>query len=503
MYNNIFTTSFDTFQKDNVRRINANMSKILWFCALTGPAIALGIAAGIFPEAKYMTCFNISAFMIIISLLHTCIFHFMPESKLTSFFALFAMEILLGYMSCNHINIHLTWFLIPMLSILLCDFNLYWLTVITNFGIVILATWFTSDYIATRRLDYDTAVEYFYNELGGRTIETIVMAFTGYFILNIIIDYFKYLIANYETITYKESELTKQLDLLDSMTEIYERVNLINFVNMTEFNLRDDERIERPLDFDNYDHTRMTSLLKKTIAPDQTEVFWDFTNITTVQSRLLNKKIIYAEFIDNIRGWFRAQYICVERDFDNIPIKVIFTIQNIDDEKRREEHLMRIALTDELTRLFNRRSYDDDIAELKKDALPANLGIMSCDVNGLKYANDTSGHAAGDELIKAAANCIVSIVSGQGKVYRTGGDEFIAIIHSDDFETIKYYISDLASHWTGNYTKKLSLSIGYATHVDYPEASIEELERIADSKMYDDKALYYKTSGIERRKARP
>ena len=59
---------------------------------------------------------------------------------------------------------------------------------------------------------------------------------------------------------------------------------------------------------------------------------------------------------------------------DVIILKVIFTIQNIDDEKRREEHLLRIALTDELTRLYNRRSYDEDIETYNKYLKETSVG---------------------------------------------------------------------------------------------------------------------------------
>lgn len=495
-----YYTSFEDFQRDHAKRINATMSTVLWFCALTGPAIALGIFTGIFPEAKYSTCVNISVFMILLSMIHSHIYKAYPEAKLTSFFALFAMDFLLVYMSYSHIYIHITWFLIPFLSILLCDLSLYCLTVFCNFVMISLSTWITASYFAEKRMDYNTPLKYFLNEMGGRTIETIIMAFAGYYILKIVIDYFITLLSNYETIVNNKLKLQEQLNLLDSMAEIYDKVNLIDFNKMTEFSLRNQEKIERPLDFKLADHTWMTTNLSKCIAPDQTEAFLNFTNITNVQQRLDQKKLISAEFIDIYNGWFRAQYITVERDANAIPSKIIFTIQNIDAEKQREEHLIRIAMTDELTRLYNRRCYDDDINELSQSPLPENIGLMSFDVNGLKQANDTKGHAAGDELITAAADCIVTVIGTMGKVYRTGGDEFIAIVYTDDFEIIKNRITMIATSWTGVYLDKLAISIGYARLADNPNSSLSDLEKISDMKMYEDKSAYYRKNGIERRR---
>ena len=48
------------------------------------------------------------------------------------------------------------------------------------------------------------------------------------------------------------------------------------------------------------------------------------------------------------------------------------------------------------------------------------------DVNRLKIVNDSQGHAAGDELLQGAASCMKKCFDSCGKVYRTGGDEFIA-----------------------------------------------------------------------------
>ena len=53
---------------------------------------------------------------------------------------------------------------------------------------------------------------------------------------------------------------------------------------------------------------------------------------------------------------------------------------------------------------------------------------ISIDLNGLKRVNDTYGHVAGDELIRAAADCMKNSFNEYGKIYRIGGDEFAVII---------------------------------------------------------------------------
>ncbi len=157
-------------------------------------------------------------------------------------------------------------------------------------------------------------------------------------------------------------------------------------------------------------------------------------------------------------------------------------------------------MTDEMTRLFNRRSYDEDLKELRKGRLADTFVLFSIDINGLKNANDTMGHTAGDELIKGAANCLTIAIGNKGKVYRTGGDEFVGIVYHDEPEKIKTAIKEKTKTWKGSYTEKLNLAVGYATHKENPAASIDELERLADTRMYEDKSKFYSERGNDRRR---
>ena len=71
-------------------------------------------------------------------------------------------------------------------------------------------------------------------------------------------------------------------------------------------------------------------------------------------------------------------------------------------------------MTDEMTRLFNRRCYDEDIQLFREKGMDEDFVLLSVDVNGLKVANDTKGHAAGDELIKGSGlPCLLRRKPGQ------------------------------------------------------------------------------------------
>ncbi len=159
------------------------------------------------------------------------------------------------------------------------------------------------------------------------------------------------------------------------------------------------------------------------------------------------------------------------------------------------------AHRDIMTGLFNRRAYEDHLEAMGGRPDAADFVYVSLDVNGLKAVNDDLGHDAGDELIKGAGLCMKQCFADLGKVYRHGGDEFSAILHvdSDRLEELFGRFEDVVSEWRGRLVESLAVSFGYATAKEAPEASIEELEKLADQRMYDYKMRYYARKGIDRR----
>ena len=495
------SNDYREFIVSNRARVNRYLNKALWVFVLTGPAIALGVAAGIFSRTDYGTCLGISVSVAVLAALHFVLLKRLPTSMLTSVFALTALDFLVVYMMLGHVSITLTWFLVPLLSILFCDRRLYLYALISNYLFVVVAEYGTAQYYVDLGSSFETAQSYFLNTMAGYTIEMLVMAIAGYMIVKLASSYFLRLFHQQEIIDSQEKSEQERMNTLDSMVEIYDNANLISFVDSTEMSLRDPSQEKHIIDMGSQTHTLMNQRIMKRVIPDQLESFLEFTNITTVQDRLKGKKIISADFIDAVTGWFRAQYITVEAASDGRPNVVIYTTRNVDEEKRREEHLLRLTMTDELTRLHNRRSLEEDMSALRADGLDDDLVMFCIDVNGLKMVNDTKGHAAGDELIKGAADCLVLSIGQVGNTYRTGGDEFMAIVHDKAPERICEEIWRKASEWRGEHSDTLSMAVGYATHADNPDATVDDLEHMADADMYAEKERYYRETGIDRRRA--
>ena len=491
---------YQTFLLNNRVRVNGYLNIVLFCCVLTGPAIALGIAAGIFTETSYGICVQISSAMLILAIIHKMIINIQQGSLFSSYFAFVAMDLILLQMSYGHVSLVLTWFLIPLLSLLLCSTREFVVTTIINYVFMVISAWMTTPYMVANRADYTDLMPYFLHTVGGYTIETIIMLGAGHSLGVIAIDYFRDTMKKYDTISDREVLLNEQLVLLKSMARIYDLVNLIDFERMTERPLSGTAIDEMPLDLSKYSHTRMSSKLAEHIALEHLDSFLEFTDITTVQKRLKDRKSIIGEFVDVNSGWIKAQYIVSGYNKDGYPTLIIFTVQNIENEKLREDNLIRIAMTDELTMLGNRRSYDEEIRTYMEEVLPYDFVIYSVDVNGLKTVNDTRGHSAGDKLIKSAARCIRKTVGDKGKVFRTGGDEFIAIVSTKEAAALFKTIKDKASSTEVFPEYTLSISVGYAAVADFPNIDLKGLVKKADNMMYEDKEAYYKKMGIDRRR---
>ena len=169
----------------------------------------------------------------------------------------------------------------------------------------------------------------------------------------------------------------------------------------------------------------------------------------------------------------------------------------------RESYHMVVKLsnTDRRTDCYNRRAYEDKLNEYKNFGMSNDFVYIAVDINGLKKANDTLGHQAGDELICGAATLLKNCFKEFGNVYRIGGDEFAVMVQCDEnkLEERKNTLTRSMIKWKGKYVPQLAMSLGYAPYRECPGKSISELAKLADERMYDAKRNFYITSGQDRR----
>ena len=170
-----------------------------------------------------------------------------------------------------------------------------------------------------------------------------------------------------------------------------------------------------------------------------------------------------------------------------------------ESKQKLAEIQARYAYYDQMTGLKNRRAYEDKLHEFDKNPPPEYCVVMA-DINGLKTANDTIGHHAGDELITGASECLSAAFEGVDSIYRIGGDEYCVIMAGPEEKARQCLerLKELTLHWKGHYNDRLFLSTGIASNKDYN--SIEAITAEADKMMYKNKRDFYMASGRDRRK---
>ncbi len=93
------------------------------------------------------------------------------------------------------------------------------------------------------------------------------------------------------------------------------------------------------------------------------------------------------------------------------------------------------AFIDYYSGLYNRNCYENDYLELKTTKV--DMGFVMCDLNYLKHINDTYGHAEGDQQINLAATILQKCLGSANRIYRVGGDEFVAVFKYHNIENIE------------------------------------------------------------------
>lgn len=151
--------------------------------------------------------------------------------------------------------------------------------------------------------------------------------------------------------------------------------------------------------------------------------------------------------------------------------------------QRNEEALHR----DPLTGALNRYSFLAAFGA-KSEIARISGAVVVADLNGLKTINDTHGHAAGDEAIRAVARGLLSLVRADDPVYRFGGDEFVIVMIGATQELAEQRMARLpqaiaqAVAELGLQVKTLTASFGVATFD--PGTSVLAAVEHADAQMY-------------------
>ncbi|MBQ2100169.1 MAG: GGDEF domain-containing protein [Lachnospiraceae bacterium] len=149
-----------------------------------------------------------------------------------------------------------------------------------------------------------------------------------------------------------------------------------------------------------------------------------------------------------------------------------------------------LAYKDALTGVGNKLAYQEKQtamdAKLSRGALRA-FGVVVFDLNGLKNINDTKGHEAGDEYIKAATDMIGQIFPNS-PLYRIGGDEFVAVLEGHDYMDRNRLILTFEEEVLKNQKEgRVVISSGLSVFKPYDDKCYNDVFVRADRMMYERK----------------
>ncbi len=176
-------------------------------------------------------------------------------------------------------------------------------------------------------------------------------------------------------------------------------------------------------------------------------------------------------------------------DSEGNVVGAIESIRDITIRKNAEEQLKYLSLHDYLTGLYNRTFFEEGVRRAADGRFDP-IGIIVCDVDGLKFVNDTLGHDAGDSILVAAANIIGSVFRKGDIVARIGGDEYAVLLTHSSEKTVEEAcgrIKDAIEKY--NQTEPeipLNISMGFAVG-GKETASVSDLFKEADNNMYREK----------------
>ena len=173
-----------------------------------------------------------------------------------------------------------------------------------------------------------------------------------------------------------------------------------------------------------------------------------------------------------------------------IPVLVNAILTCVHSRSQRLEQELAVATEssnkDALTGVRNRMAYERVEAQFNAEIAAgkaAPFALAFCDVNNLKYTNDTFGHERGDELIRSACRLICDVFQ-HSMVFRVGGDEFVVLMRGGDYadrEALKEKLKDTEAYGG------VAVACGMAAYEPETDSDLRSVFKRADARMYEDK----------------
>lgn len=232
---------------------------------------------------------------------------------------------------------------------------------------------------------------------------------------------------------------------------------------------------------------------------DVAHVVSDVRSVTNEYGQTLtevNDKITTAKSQDEIRQILSVASAKTQKMLEQnqmLESQLEKSTQLMDELKRDLEFVRREAMTDGLTGLANRKSFDGELAQIMTEATEQNkiFTLLMVDIDHFKSFNDNFGHQVGDQVLRLVARTLKDGLKGRDFAARYGGEEFSIILPETDLaagvavgNSLRKAIAtkDVINRNTGEVMGRITMSVGVAEYAG--DRSMEDLIERADSALY-------------------
>lgn len=295
--------------------------------------------------------------------------------------------------------------------------------------------------------------------------------------------------------TFQKEQYNASMSSYSALSEIYLCMHLIDIKTGKYEQIKNVKHVEKEceeLDQENFSK-RVYTTMKYFCTEMYLSSVLEFVDLSTLDRRLMETNTIVHEFIGTVSGWCRERFIKVDSDEKGRLWHVLYCVEVIDEQKRREKKLLYLSETDSMTGINNRGSGERKITEFLEKKKGGLFCLLDCDK--FKKINDTYGHAVGDTVLIKLAAVLQRACRENDIVMRLGGDEFAMYLpgmpdkaQAESFFKRLFTQIDKISipEMQG---EKINVSLGASLCSDKDRATFDTLYREADAAMYESKKI--------------
>ena len=220
---------------------------------------------------------------------------------------------------------------------------------------------------------------------------------------------------------------------------------------------------------------------------DTSEKYWSSGTTSTIRNEFSQLQIHTGDEIETLSNSMKQ----MEKNINEQFTKILETTQKLVTTRQHADEMDRIANVDALTKVRNKRAYDETAARLSEGLRTGEIkdfGIAMIDLNDLKKINDNYGHDKGDIAIQRLCGMICAVFK-HSPVFRLGGDEFAVVLEGHDLENVEALMRQLEKDIDRNRAnetlkpwERTSAAVGYARYSQGD--SVESVFKRADKAMY-------------------